>query len=286
MPFQNEQKYLYSPSHHLYLPISERLYFQATAFAGSLVQLPPNLFEFDCSFTLIDGGLTDQTFSGLNRLNWALLDGNAYNSSVPAVFGSLPELEFLFISDAFISGDLSYMQGMPKMIEHWIDVNTGLQGQIPAFIGNIRTLRSFSVTQASLTGPIPAALGNLNSLVQLWFYANVLSGQIPSELAIRTLRILQLEGNSFSGVMPPEICQLTQFPSTMDILGADCDEIGVSTNNKSTHFARCSLPSSPKSNPFLACSHHSFSVRETLVARAVVWLNVTLDCLHRLLRCK
>jgi hypothetical protein len=227
---------MFSP--HSVFPISERLYFQATAFAGSLVPLPTNLFEFDCSFTLIDGGLNDATFAGLNQLNWMLLDGNAYNSSVPAVIGSLAELEFLFISDAFISGDLSYMQGMPKMIEHWIDVNTGLSGQIPAFIGDIRTLRSFSVTQASLTGPIPPALGNLDQMVQLWLYANVLSGAIPSELALRSLRILQLEGNSFSGVMPLEICQLTQFPATMDILGADCDEIGC---DRQTCCTCCSL---------------------------------------------
>lgn len=238
-----------------YLSFSARLYFQATAFAGSLVPLPPNLFEFDCSFTLIDGGLTDQTFTGLNKLNWALLDGNAYNSSVPRVFGSLPELEFLFLSDAFISGDLSYMQGMPKMIEHWIDVNTGLSGQIPSFIGEIRTLRSFSVTQASLTGRIPAALGNLNQMVQLWLYANVLSGPIPSELAIRSLRILQLEGNSFSGTMPEEICQLTRFPSTMDTLGADCAEIGVSTTRYSIGLPVFFCQTSPHLTYTCLCFH-------------------------------
>lgn len=160
-----------------------------------------------------------------------LLDGNAYNSSVPAVLGSLPELEFLFISDAFISGDLSYMNGMPKMIEHWIDVNTGLGGQLPAFIGNIGTLRSFSVTQASLTGQIPAALGNLNDLQQMWLYANALSGPIPPQLANPSrIKILQLEGNSFSGTMPAEICALTSFPGELDILGADCAEIGCPTN--------------------------------------------------------
>lgn len=213
-----------------YFVAPERLYFQATAFAGSLVPLPVNLFELDCSFTLIDGGLTNQVFNGLNNLNWALLDGNAYNTSVPSVFGSLPTLEFLFISDAFISGDLSYMQGMPRMIEHWIDINPGLGGQIPAFIGNIQTLRSFSVTQASLTGALPASLANLDQMIQMWFYANALQGQIPAALGqISTLEILQLEGNSFSGSMPPEICALTTFPGRLGTLGADCPEIAVSS---------------------------------------------------------
>ena len=189
--------------------------------------LPENIFEFDCSFTLIDGGLTNEVFSGLNNLNWALLDGNAYNTTVPPVFAELQNLEYLFISDAFISGDLSYMLGMPKMIEHWIDVNPALGGTIPAFIGDITTLRSFSVTQGSLTGTIPSELGNLSNMVQMWFYANSLTGTIPSELALRSMRLLQLEGNDLVGTMPDEICRLTQFPTTLQILGADCDEISV-----------------------------------------------------------
>ncbi len=204
------------------------MYFQATAFAGPLVPLPPNIFEFDCSFTLIDGGLVNANFAGLNQLNWALLDGNAYNSSVPTVFASLANLEFLFISDAFISGDLSHMQGMPKMIEHWIDVNPGLGGTIPTFVGAISTLRSWSVTQTRLIGQIPSQLGNLSNMQQMWLYANELSGTIPPQLALRSLRILQLEGNSLIGTMPAAICQLTQFPATMNTLGADCAEISVS----------------------------------------------------------
>lgn len=197
--------------------------------AGSLAPLPPNLFEFDCSFTLIDGGLNNANFAGLNNLNWALLDGNAYNSSVPSVFNSLPQLEFLFISDAFISGDLSYMVGMPKMVEHWVDVNPGLRGPIPAGVGNIATLKSWSVTQGSLTGQIPSELGKLTNMVQMWLYANALSGTIPPELALRTLKILQLEGNSFGGSMPDSICALRGAFPTLTILGADCAEIGVST---------------------------------------------------------
>ena len=188
-----------------------------------------NIFEFDCSYTLIDGGLTNANFAGLNKLNWALMDGNAYNSSVPTVLGTLPELEYLYLSDSFISGDLSYMQGMPKIIENWIDVNPGLGGTIPTFIGALGTLQSLSVTEANLSGPIPSELGNLSNIVQLWLYGNNLSGTIPSQLALPpTLRLLQLEGNALIGTMPAEICQKRQFPSTLDTLGADCAEINVS----------------------------------------------------------
>jgi len=209
---------------------AEHLYFQNTAFAGSLAPLPVNLVEFDCSYTLIDGGLTNEVFSGLDSLIFAMLDGNAYNSSVPTVFSSLPNLEFLYISDAFISGDLSYMQGMPKLIEHWIDLNEGLQGTIPSSIGSITTLKSLSLSQSSLTGTLPTELGLLSNMIQMWFFDNFLEGQIPSELGLlSTMGILQIEGNEIQGTVPPQVCALREFPSTLEIFGSDCTLTDVST---------------------------------------------------------
>ena len=218
-------------SHILLCQLSERLYIQATSFAGNIPRLPINLFELDMSFTLISGGLTDANFENLDRLNWVLLDGNAYNSSVPSVFGRLQNLQFLYISDAFVSGDLSYMNGMSEIIEHWIDVNPGLGGPVPNFIGDIDTLQSFSVSQAALSGQLPATLGDLDSMAQLWLYGNFLTGQIPAELGnLRQMSILQLEGNSFNGVMPQAICDNVGFLRPLEILGADCFDPGFSVS--------------------------------------------------------
>jgi hypothetical protein len=205
------------------LMVAEYLYFQQTAFAGDLAKFPPNLYEIDFSFTLITGGLTDEVWGGLNNLNWALLEGNAFNNSVPAAFGDMLNLEFLYISDSFISGDLSYMEGMPKIVEHWIDVNPGLGGPVFSFIGALSTLQSFSVTQSALAGQLPTELGNLDNMVQMWFYANSLTGQIPSELGnLSKMVLLQLEGNAFTGSMPTEVCDNVGFLSPLLTLGADC----------------------------------------------------------------
>jgi hypothetical protein len=215
---------------------TEYLYFQATAFAGDLPRLPVGLIEFDCSFTLISGGLVDGNFAGLSRLNYALLDGNAYNSTVPSDFGALPALEFLYISDAFVSGDLSYMQGMPAMVEHWIDLNPGVGGQIPAFIGDIQTLSSFSVTQSGLIGTLPSELASLPNMIQMWFYGNQIGGTIPSELGLlASMTLLQLEDNAFSGVMPAEICSNIGFLRPLLTLGADCAEVTVSAVGSNLH---------------------------------------------------
>lgn len=200
------------------------LFFKNTAFSGSLARLPDNIQEFDCSFSFISGGLNDANFQGLNNLVFANFDGNAYNSTVPSSFSNLPKLEFLYIVDGFISGDLSYMVGMPVMREHWVDTNPGLGGQLPPAISTVTTLESFSITSCSFTGTIPSEFGNFGvTMKQIWMYDNQLSGNIPSELAnMAALRLLQLEGNTFTGSMPVEICANTIFPKPLEVLGADC----------------------------------------------------------------
>jgi len=200
------------------------LFFKNTGFSGVLARLPDNIKEFDCSFSFISGGLNDANFQGLNSLVFANFDGNAYNSTVPSSFSSLPNLEFLYIVDGFISGDLSYMIGMPAMREHWADTNPGLGGPLPAAISTVSTLESFSITSCSFSGTIPPEFGNFGFVMkQMWMYDNDLTGTIPPELAnMAALRLLQIEGNAFTGSMPAEICANTIFPKPLEDLGADC----------------------------------------------------------------
>jgi len=203
---------------------------EETAFAGDIPRLPEFLVNFDISFAFFTGGLTEDNFEGLNKLSFVDLDGNAFNSTIPSVFGRLPSLEFLYLSDSFLSGDLSYMEGMSSIREHWIDTNPGLKGPIYDFIGDITTLESWSMTFNSVTGTLPTTLGNLENMQQMWLYSNQLTGTIPPELGnLSSMKILQLEGNALSGSMPPEICANTAFPTMIiETLGADCDVVDCS----------------------------------------------------------
>ena len=217
------------------------LFFARTGFSGDLVPLPANLEEFDCSFTFINGGFVDSTFAGLNELVFAELSGNVYNQAVPLVLGSLPRLEELYISEAFVTGDLSYLNGgMPAVIQHWIDLNPELMGTIPTAVGAFSTLQSFSLTFNGLSGPLPTEIGNLFFLQFLWLYGNQLSGQIPSEYGqIETLRLLRLESNDFTGFMPDEICANVGPFSPLMQLGADCEfppEVVVSAALTDTRY--------------------------------------------------
>jgi hypothetical protein len=102
------------------------LYFSSTSFKGDLPQFPPGIIEIDASNTLIDGGLVGENFAGLNSLNWLLLDGNQFDSSIPTEIAALPSLEYFYAANAMITGDLSYMQNMPAIFEHWVDHNPNL----------------------------------------------------------------------------------------------------------------------------------------------------------------
>ena len=199
---------------------------EETSFTGDIPRLPDFIVNFDISFAFYTGGLTDANFAGLEDLVFLDLDGNAFNSSIPDAIGALPNLEFLYLSDSFLTGDLSWMEGMSSVREIWIDTNPGITGPLFDFIGDITTLESWSMAFNSISGTIPSSLGNLQDMKQMWLYANQLTGTIPTELGnIPRIRFLQLEGNSFTGTMPSEICAKTVFPfEIIETLGADCED--------------------------------------------------------------
>jgi len=201
----------------------ETISVEDTSFGGSIPRLPDGLVNFDISGSFFDDGLDDANFEGLELLNFVDLDYNMFDSSIPSVFGRLPNLEFLYVSSSFIKGDLSFMNGMPVLRELWIDNNPLLSGSLYGFIGDITTLESFSATFGNLTGSIPESFGNLANMKQMWLYSNLLSGSVPPQLgALKAMKALQVEGNLLTGVMPEEVCANIGDP--LEVLGADCQD--------------------------------------------------------------
>lgn len=158
------------------------------------------------------------------------MDGVQFDSSIPSEIASLPNLEYLFASDSMITGDLSYMENMPVIFEHWVDRNPKLGGQIPDFIGDLTTLQSFSIAECNFTGTIPESLGNLGLMQQMWLYGNQLEGEIPGSIGkLQFMRIFEVEGNNLSDGMPDSVCE-NVFNGMLEVLGADCDMLDVSTS--------------------------------------------------------
>ena len=87
-----------------------------------------------------------------------------------------------------------------------------LTGSIPAELGNLSNLRDLTLSFNKLSGEIPAALGNLSRIEVLWLEGNKLTGEIPAELGnLSNMVWLYLNNNHLTGEIPPELGSLTQL---------------------------------------------------------------------------
>lgn len=197
---------------------------EGTGFSGDIPLLPENLVNFNIRNAFYTGGFTDENFVLLNQLNYLNVDGNMFNTSIPPILSELGELEYLYMTDNFIVGNLSPLKGSPVLKEFWADGNPGLTGPLYSWLGNITSLASLSLAYNSLTGSIPVELGHLTDMEQMWLHFNNLTGSVPTELGQMTkLRHLELESNGFTGFVHASICEKTEFPlETLEVLGADC----------------------------------------------------------------
>ena len=211
-------------------------------------RLPENLVEYDCSYIDYSGPLPHETFENLNSLEWLMLDGNSYaatvkaesstgsETTIPTSITQLPNLKYLYLRNASLSCDLSYLQNMtPSLVEHVVDDNPNLIGTIPTSISTLSSLKSFSATDCGLTGTLPEELLAMTSLVQLWLFGNQqLVGTIPipdefnTSNNFKNMRILALEDTSIRGIMPFAICLEKEFDtngSFLSTLSADCNNV-------------------------------------------------------------
>ena len=99
--------------------------------------------------------------------------------------------------------------GRVRAIGLW---GSGLDGSIPAELGNLSGLEELLLVSGQLTGSIPPELGGLPRLEVLSLYGNQLTGSIPPELGnLSELRFLTLYGNQLTGSIPPELGNLSEL---------------------------------------------------------------------------
>lgn len=198
---------------------------EGTGFNGDIPLLPENLVNFNIRNAFYTGGLTDDNFVLASQLNYLDLDGNMFNVSIPAILSELPDLEYIYMSDNLLVGDLSPLEGSPAIKEFWADANPGLTGPLYSWLGNMTTLASLSLAYNNLTGSIPVEFGNLIAMEQMWLQFNSLIGTVPTELGkMAKLRHLELESNALTGYVHAPICILTESLH-LKTLGVDCNDV-------------------------------------------------------------
>jgi hypothetical protein len=206
----------------------EYLFYGTTSFeydgVPTEIGLLTKLKEYDFSYSLYFGELPSGMWSGLSDLDYLVMDGNAYNSSLPQDLVELPNLQYLYASFCFLDDDLDFVSQMPKIFELWIDDNPSLSGSIPPSIAETDTLVSLSVTNCDLTGAIPTEFGLMSDMIQLWVYDNNLTGTIPTELGnLKKLKVLEVHKNFLTGEMPSDLCTRRAPFGRLEELRADCD---------------------------------------------------------------
>ena len=88
----------------------------------------------------------------------------------------------------------------------------GLNGRIPALLGQLAGLVSLRLGRNRLAGGIPPELGNLGDLRMLALDGNLLAGSVPPELGkLSRLTDLGLHGNRLIGPVPPSVAALPEL---------------------------------------------------------------------------
>ena len=90
--------------------------------------------------------------------------------------------------------------------------DTGLDGSIPAKLGDLSGLQVLRLRQNRLSGSIPTKLGDIDSLQRMFLSGNRLSGSIPTELGtLSNLQYLELGHNELTGSIPAELGALSDL---------------------------------------------------------------------------
>ncbi|CAJ2633788.1 unnamed protein product [Trifolium pratense] len=162
----------------------------------------PSLIIFDISYNNFSGPLPKayiQNFVGMKHviqvdndsisqyMEWMVLgDMTYYDSATMTVKGN--DVVMVKIPIAFANIDLSQNK---------------FDGEIPNFIGELRSLKGLNLSHNRLTGPIPQSIGNLSNMESLDLSSNMLTGVIPSELTnLNGLGVLNLSYNHLMGEIP------------------------------------------------------------------------------------
>ncbi|CAI5526535.1 unnamed protein product, partial [Closterium sp. Naga37s-1] len=139
------------------------------------------------------------------------LDDNDLSGTLPDALGNLPSLAALYMASNLLEGPIPYSyHRLNGLMYIDLSYNTGINGTVPEFFGNLWLLESIAFENCNLTGTIPASLGSLSLLVEIFLDNNKLTGSIPETLGgLESLNKLYLNQNFLEGSVPSTLCNLT-----------------------------------------------------------------------------
>ncbi|XP_021831153.1 probable LRR receptor-like serine/threonine-protein kinase At4g36180 [Prunus avium] len=162
--------------------------------------------------------LRENSFSGhfpgelasLKYLEYLDLSYLGLKGLIPGVIGNMSKLKFLSLKGNYFSGEkieeffwsLSNYPNNTIALESLDLSSCGLEGQLPASLGMLKSLKHLHLSGLLLWGSIPESIGNLSSLQTLELFGSYRNGSIPESLGkLSELVTLDLSWNSCEGFL-------------------------------------------------------------------------------------
>ena len=148
-----------------------------------------------------------------------------------ALRGTPVRVARLYLQDMGLNGaipaELGELTELTRLYLH----SNGLTGEIPAELGDLSKMQYLRLYGNELTGQIPAELRNLSRLESLYLHSNQLTGAIPRELGdLSKLATLRLSSNQLTGAIPRELANLSELevsePQLQPTHGRDSVSVG------------------------------------------------------------
>jgi Leucine-rich repeat (LRR) protein len=203
-----------------YLNLSSSIFYGQIPFEVSMLSQLSSLdmgWNFDLSSQKVLLQLTKLSLTSLvvnlTRLEHLDLTWVNISSTVPNIFANLSTLRSLHLKECGMHGEFPIdIFMLPNLRVLNVNYNEDLIGSWPDFQYWSSPLEEISLAATSFLGELPASMGNLRSLIYLNLYDCNFSGNIPSSIGnLTNLMLLNLAFNSLAGNIPPSIGNLIQL---------------------------------------------------------------------------
>ena len=196
------------------LPMLTELNLRANDLTGSIPAELGRLSRLE-KLLLHDNELsgTIPNLSGLRSLKMLWLSGKemSLTGPVPSWLNRMSGLESVSMWGNDLSGPIPNLTGMTSLSLLKLQSNN-LTGGVPAWLGQMQSLRGLYIHANPLGGTIPRELGQLTRLRRIWLHSSQLTGTIPPELAnMANLATLNLRNNQLTGGIPSELGRMSEL---------------------------------------------------------------------------
>lgn len=161
------------------------------------------------------GGSIPESLGQLRRLTWLILSFNDLSGTIPFSIFNLTSLTYLHLGGNHLTGSLPSDFGLVNLEFLQLSQNL-LTGPVPVSLSNCSKLNTLQMIENSFSGKLSVDFGHMQNLRNLGLGRNSLGSREADEMKFvdslancTYLKVLILDHNRFSGILPHSIANLT-----------------------------------------------------------------------------